>query len=103
VPEDWGIVRPDLTFTNSQGLVRTAKPLLDKMLRLGQEHECCSIALFDYRNVIILVRIKGKDVQQTVNLCTGKHIQGALFQRMKDAFEFTDSACGEMSDQRKSR
>jgi hypothetical protein len=56
VPEDWGIVKPDLTFTNDEGIVRTARPVYEGLSRLGQEGACYCVALFDYRNLVLVTR-----------------------------------------------
>jgi hypothetical protein len=80
IPGDWGIVKSDLTFTNGEGIVRTAIPVYEEISRLGQERECYCLALFDYRNLILVTRKKGNKVEPSVALVTGDGIRGALLQ-----------------------
>ncbi|CAE7027977.1 hypothetical protein PTTW11_04339 [Pyrenophora teres f. teres] len=56
VEQDWGMIRADLTYDNNEGIVRTAEPLRDNLLVLGQEYKCPYMALFDYHNFVTVSR-----------------------------------------------
>jgi hypothetical protein len=90
VPGDWGLRKPDLTFTNGKGIVGTAKLLYDSMLLMGQERDCYSVALFDYRNVVFVTRCKGNKVNASVSLISGDRIRGAFLQWLLRALQIAE-------------
>jgi hypothetical protein len=90
VPSDWGLRNRDLTFTNGEGIVRTAKPLLENLLLLGQQHECFSVVLFDYYNAVMLTRSKAEKVPASIALITGGRIRGASMQWLIRALEIAE-------------
>jgi hypothetical protein len=90
VPGDWGLRNRDLTFTNDEGVVRTAKPLLESMLLLGQQRGCYSMVLFDYHNLILVTRSKAKKIHASIALITGGRIRGALVQWLVRALEIAE-------------
>ncbi|KAI4694140.1 uncharacterized protein J4E84_002721 [Alternaria hordeiaustralica] len=90
VPGDWGLRKPDLTFTNGEGIVRTAKPLLEAMLSFGQKRECYCLALFDYHNVVFVTRCKGTKVNASIALIGGERIRGGFLQWLIRALKIAD-------------
>lgn len=90
VSGDWGLRKLDLTFTNGEGVVRTAKPLLEGMLSFGQKRKCYCLALFDYHNVVFVTRCKGTKVNASIALIGGDRIRSAFLQWLIRALEIAD-------------
>jgi hypothetical protein len=55
------MLRPDLTFTNGEGIVRSAVPLMKEMEKLAEQYDCHCMGLFDYRNVVFVTWQEGCD------------------------------------------
>jgi hypothetical protein len=90
VPGDWGLRKLDLTFANGEGIVRTAKPLLESMLSFGQKRECYCLALFDYHNVVFVTRCKDTKADASIALISGDRIRGAFVQWLLRSLEIAD-------------
>jgi hypothetical protein len=56
VPKDWGMLLPELSFTNGEGIVRSALPLKTEMDRLAEKYDCHCVGLFDYDNLVLVTR-----------------------------------------------
>ncbi|EDU47885.1 hypothetical protein PtrSN002B_006423 [Pyrenophora tritici-repentis] len=87
VEQDWGMIRADLTYdNNNEGIVRTAAPLRDEMLILGQQYNCSHMALFDYRGFVTVSRSSNAAFISSVTFAKEPQIASRAVQWLVTAF-----------------
>jgi hypothetical protein len=89
VPEHWGMLLPELTFTNGECIVRSAVPLKAEMDRLAEKYDCHCVGLFDYGNLVLVTREAGCNefTLGSMVLVDGARMRNCLFRWMLLAWD----------------